>query len=351
MMNEAGMNDSTNPANNGADEFQAPVSPGARLAAYRQERGWTVEQVASQLNLAPRQVVAIESDDYAALPGMAVTRGFMRSYAKLLKVDAAPLLAAIGGEAVLVHESSVSSRKTLSTPFSEARIPSMVERPGISSKWLIGGLVVLLIAAGIWAAQQNGALESVSKSATSQVKEGMAHLSSSAPVAAPDTPAAKSEQAATGASASAVEGQTGAAPADKAASVASSGGATESSALAQASTLSSASVQAAAPTMGLSPAASASTASAPAHGENAPAAAKDPLVLTAKADSWIEVKRTSGNIILISRILKAGETETVDVTEPVSVVIGNSSGVQATLRGAPLEIKSAGGNVARLTVK
>lgn len=79
--------------------------------------------------------------------------------------------------------------------------------------------------------------------------------------------------------------------------------------------------------------------------------AKDPLVFTARQDSWIEVRRSAGNAAVLSRLVKAGETETVDVSEPVSVVIGNAAGVQATLRGAPLDLKSGGGNVARLTVK
>ena len=61
----------------------------------RQEWNWTVEQVASQLNLAPRQILAMEADDYGALPGMAVARGFIRSYAKLLKLDSGPMLAQI----------------------------------------------------------------------------------------------------------------------------------------------------------------------------------------------------------------------------------------------------------------
>jgi transcriptional regulator with XRE-family HTH domain len=59
--------------------------PGRVLAAQREAMGWTVEQVADQLKLAVRQVVALEAGDYAALPSPAVTRGFVRAYAKLVK--------------------------------------------------------------------------------------------------------------------------------------------------------------------------------------------------------------------------------------------------------------------------
>ena len=92
------------------------LSPGARLAAERQAHGLTIEQVASQLNLAPRQIVALETDDYAALPGMVIVRGFLRAYAKLLKIDPTPLLA------VLIDKNSPASavpmRHALSASFS-----------------------------------------------------------------------------------------------------------------------------------------------------------------------------------------------------------------------------------------
>jgi cytoskeleton protein RodZ len=80
-------------AQNPADQGQP--TPGMQLAMRRHEFNWSVEQVASQLNLAPRQVLAMEADDYGALPGMAVARGFIRSYAKLLKLDSTPMLAQI----------------------------------------------------------------------------------------------------------------------------------------------------------------------------------------------------------------------------------------------------------------
>lgn len=74
------------------------LSPGARLAAARKAMGWTVERVAAELRLAPRQILALEAGDYAALPEPAVVRAFIRAYAKLLKLEAAPLVALIALE-------------------------------------------------------------------------------------------------------------------------------------------------------------------------------------------------------------------------------------------------------------
>ena len=64
-----------------AQERQHAAAPGATLAAQREAMGLTVEQIADQLKLAPRQVVALEQGDFASLPNMAVTRGFIRAYA------------------------------------------------------------------------------------------------------------------------------------------------------------------------------------------------------------------------------------------------------------------------------
>jgi cytoskeleton protein RodZ len=78
--------------------------------------------------------------------------------------------------------------------------------------------------------------------------------------------------------------------------------------------------------------------------------ANNALVLKFNQDCWVEVRRVNGNVLL-SRLIKAGETETVPMTDPVQLVIGNVAGVEASLRGAPLVLKNGPGNTARLTVK
>jgi cytoskeleton protein RodZ len=104
------------------------------------------------------------------------------------------------------------------------------------------------------------------------------------------------------------------------------------------------------PSTSVEPAASGLEASPVA--ESAAPAGKNALELKINSDSWVEVRRVSNNSIVISRIAKAGTTESVDVDEPVSVVIGNAAGVDASFRGAPLELKSsANNNVARLNLK
>ena len=72
-----------------------PSSPGAQLRRAREARGESVHEVAFALKLSPRQVDALERDDFDALPGMAFLRGFMRNYARYVGLDATPLLDAV----------------------------------------------------------------------------------------------------------------------------------------------------------------------------------------------------------------------------------------------------------------
>jgi cytoskeleton protein RodZ len=72
--------------------------------------------------------------------------------------------------------------------------------------------------------------------------------------------------------------------------------------------------------------------------------------LKVRQDSWIDVR--AGNNSLISRLVKAGSTEQLQIAEPTSVILGNAAGVDVIFRGSPLEIKSdAKNNVARLSLK
>jgi cytoskeleton protein RodZ len=314
LMSDSGVNDQ--PVSNDAEDRLLKTSPGARLAALREERGWSVEQVASQLNLAPRQILAIERDDFASLPGMAIVRGFVRAYAKLLKIDAAPLLADLGGETVLVHE-SLTPQKSLSTPFADSRMPSMTERPVVSSKWVVGVLLLMLLAVGIWASRHVGDQPAATESAPSVNKESPA----STPGVEEAKPSADARPE------------------------------TSVEASAPAAAVTEAPPQPAVPAVPAAPAPAAVSAQ-PAALDAAPTAGKDGLQLKVREESWIEIRRSSDNSVLLSRIVKSGETESVQVTESVSVVIGNASGVDVSLRGAPLELKaSSKNNVARLTVK
>ena len=68
-----------------ASRGQAPT---AVFAARRSELGMSLEDVANQLKFSPRLIESLERGEFDKLPGPTFARGMLRSYAKLLKLDA-----------------------------------------------------------------------------------------------------------------------------------------------------------------------------------------------------------------------------------------------------------------------
>ncbi|MCZ6641524.1 MAG: DUF4115 domain-containing protein [Gammaproteobacteria bacterium] len=72
---------------------ESTEGPGAALCAARESLGITCREVAEALNLPLRVVEAIEANAYEKLPVPVFTRGYIRAYAKLLELDADPIVA------------------------------------------------------------------------------------------------------------------------------------------------------------------------------------------------------------------------------------------------------------------
>jgi cytoskeleton protein RodZ len=342
----------------------AAPPPGGQLAARRQQLNMSVEQVANQLNLAPRQIQALEADNYGALPGMASVRGFIRAYAKLMKVDAEPLVQAIA------HEMTATSVEPLgpalsTTPFSDGRVP-LVRK--LSLRWLIallvlGGVIVIAVVG-----HNMGWLPSLSQSISHAVDKSLAGFSGSG----------KNETEPAGASASTEAAQAAEQSSGPVTTVSSEVPAIvipvkpepAAPAKVEPAPVAKAPIAAAVPVTPVAPvAAPAPVATAPAAPVKAAPAApvaavptaetpatvdpdnKNLLVLKLRQDSWIDVRRRD-NSPVVSRLARAGETEAVKVNGPLALTIGNAAGVDATLRGKPIELQTeARSNVARLTLK
>lgn len=78
------------------DAAPAGLAPGVRLAEARRAQNLTPAEIARQLKLSVWQVEALEAGRYQQLPGRIFVRGFVRNYAKLVKLDPNELLRAAG---------------------------------------------------------------------------------------------------------------------------------------------------------------------------------------------------------------------------------------------------------------
>ena len=136
------------PANNteqGDSSITAPPpSLGRMLREARERLGLSVADVADQIKFAHRQIEALEADDFRHLPEMPFVRGFVRSYAKILHLDAQMLLA------VLPQTETVSTQlepASVEVPFPVAH---SVQRQNMV---LLGAallLAVLVVAFAVW---------------------------------------------------------------------------------------------------------------------------------------------------------------------------------------------------------
>ncbi|MCE9632914.1 MAG: DUF4115 domain-containing protein [Methylophilales bacterium] len=69
-------------------------SLGGALRAARESAGLSVEEASQQLRMSAHQIKALEEDNLTILSSPTFVRGFIRNYARLVKIPAEPLIAA-----------------------------------------------------------------------------------------------------------------------------------------------------------------------------------------------------------------------------------------------------------------
>lgn len=115
---------------------------GQELAAAREARGLALADVAQQLKFAPRQLEALEQENFDALPGATIARGMVRSYARLLKLDPEPLVQRVASRFEIPDSNRLAARYHQPVPFSDgARRSTLV--------YLALSLGVLVLVGGV----------------------------------------------------------------------------------------------------------------------------------------------------------------------------------------------------------
>lgn len=301
--------------------------PGAALQEERRRQSLSLTDVARQLKLAPRQVEALERDDFAALPGPVFVRGFLRNYARLLGLDPEPMVRtaerlmapAAGGE---------GETKAVASLERGAAVPVVDAGGGEPrSRWpLYLVSVAVILVTGYLATRDR-----TPQPSSMDVPVAITPSEPAAPAPAPETtaaatapvpqPAAAHQQAPTPAPAAVVpapEPPTPSAPAATATSPA-------------------------------APAPQASPAPSPpvrTVGSSGPA-----IRMTFSRESWVEVRDRDGNVIF-GQLNPAGSIRVVRGQPPLSIVVGNASGVSLTYNGKTVDLAPhTRTDVARLTLE
>ncbi len=314
------------------------ASAGAALKAAREAAGLPLDAIAQQLRLAPRQVQALENDDYQHLPGRTFVRGFARNYARFVHLDPDAVLALLpAGETAPALE-----RPTLAPtrrPMGELPVEGVAKRSAI--RWLVPLLLLLVVAAA-------GYYEYTRQQAALRGKAATPPPGAPGATVVPPRPGSDAAQ---GTRSDPAESLLPAAPAASGARstplpnpLAGSPPATvapgrETAEPPQSSTP-------AAPGAGAVP----GTRGSAGAGDQALASAAA-LVLAFKGRSWVEIRDASGRIVMRSTET-AGTTRTVQIAPPLELALGNAPQVDATFRGQPLHLGPyTHGKVARVSIK
>lgn len=277
----------------------AKLDVGSVLREARESMGMSVEDVAGRLKFAPRQITALEEGNFDLLPETAFVRGFVRSYAKLMQLDAAPLLDALPGAPA--QSSALPEKKSR-----EDFIPNVSSARNQNILWLAGALVVALVI-GVVAWQHDGGSAAPKPATDAKVGDGAASAVMAANIPS-DAPASAVSDAAPVAPKNAV------------------------------STATSADVKVADPKV---------AAAKPARKHVANALLK----LAFDDDSWVEVKDASGKILLSYMGLRGSE-QGVNGTPPFAVTIGNANGVRLYYKGESVDLEPyTNVDVAHLTLE
>jgi cytoskeleton protein RodZ len=271
------LSDGQNPHAPQAGEPHAPESPFAALAQRRAEMGLTLEDVAHHLKFARRQIESLEAGDFLRLPTGTFVRGMLRSYARLLKLDPAPMLAVLGERASASPLPEQAVVLPDSVPFADGT--RHVNLPYLL--FSLGVLIAVSVLAFEWMHDGGGAAK-------------LAFVPAAETPPAPQPPPA----------AQTMVSSIAATPVSVA---------TEPPAQAETGP-------------------SANPAPAP-----APAAGQHRINLSFERESWVEITDRAGRR-LISQLNPAGSERAIDGEPPFDVIVGNAQYVKLTYDHRPIDL-------------
>lgn len=297
---------------------------GGLLASARTERGWSIQQVSEQLKLSQSQILALESNQFQSLPTLVIVRGFVRAYAKLLKIDPSPLMALLpieNQQAQIVE--SLKMKPALSTPFVESKMNLLGRND--TNRGYIYGAVFLIGLVFLFLISQTTLVKNLMGPFLSSPQENV-EIKNDAHKLSPELlEAAKIQTPIVVAN-----------EVQKTPDVVVAGDANVTP-------------QVVASTPALVVAEKVQQATTDLN--IAEKKENNLLRLKFRENSWVQVKSEKGNVLL-EKLMQAGTEETIKVDQIIQVKIGNAAGVDGWLRGESLNIAPVGGsNVVNLSLK
>lgn len=293
-------------------------SAGEMLRQARERQQLSVEEIAAKLNLRPSLVNDMEENRYDHLQIIAYRRGYLRAYARLMKIDENAVVAAHDREHA--HPETYEPRST--QPIKPIRRPSRAGKFLFRLVTFFVILALIIMTVNWWRGRQGVPEFAPADHAAPQPTVEQAPPPTPAPqpsAPAPEAPATQSPQDSS-LQMPVGQGVNGAKL-------------TES----EAASLS-------------------NTQQQPGTTDNsetvaAPEAKPHTLGLNFKEASWVEI-RDAHNKVILTGIQPAGSQKELSSDAPYRLKIGNAHGVTLTYEGQPVELKKYTGNsnVARFSL-
>ncbi|SEC01269.1 RodZ domain-containing protein [Pseudomonas anguilliseptica] len=317
------------------------INPGETLRKARESRGWTIAEVAAQLNLTPQRLSQVEQGAFDKLSEHTFARGYVRAYAKLLEVDQNRL--------VLEFDQFTGSDAAGSSVHSLGRI----EEPVSYSQRILRmvSFVLLLALAGLsffwWQEQAERRAEDLASTSLEHVEvDGADGTTQIHPLDEPEDQAVEAAQ---------LDAEAALPLLSEGAAAVPNAAASEVTALASQSELpsalgatASAPVAAAVPVT-VEPAAAEAVPAIPAESAPVQAAAGEAVVsLNFTADCWTQLTDANGKV-LFSALKRKGDSLQLVGKGPLELRLGYARGVQVSLNGNPVDVAPfISGETARL---
>lgn len=278
---------------------------GGALRTARENQGLTVQDIANRLRLGARQIEALEADNFESLPEPTIVRGFIRNYAKLLKIGAEPLLDAYN---VIVPDNL--PHEMVVKPSANMKITTY-KKPKVRNYVLIG--LVVFLGLGAWVFYQNY----IVKPSPTALSESMGSVE-----ALPEAALPAAERAADFDEKIALTLP----PADANSSAALADTTQNTVAADNAQPL---------PTPAVAPAVAQPETSVPPALPETNGAVK--LEFIANQETWVSVVDATGREVY-NRTIFAGSRESIDAIAPVNITVGNAGATSLTMNGKSIDL-------------
>lgn len=283
---------------------------GGQLSAARLAQGFSTNDVAKQLRLSQTQIEALEADRFSQLPEATIVKGFIRNYAKILKIPSAPLLVA--------YVEMVPEKENYSFVLDPGINMKITEHQQSHKARYFLFAASLLLAAGAWIFYQNYIQKPSPVNPIPEIIDAL-----------PELALPLSER--TVKSSATSESLDILLPAVEPNSTGSTSSDTQDSDKPEGELLDNTQLEEEDVTEDVSETAADVIEATP------PALGKTRLKFSATQETWLSVINASGKEVY-NKILYAGNQEVVDIWQPSMIVVGNAHGASLIVDGKPIDL-------------